>query len=45
MAESDQCAFNLNGTLKDMLEIDFIHGPDDPPLNNASNSLVQPSMI
>ena len=32
MAESDQCAFDLDGTLKDMLEIDFNHDPDDPPL-------------
>ena len=30
MAESDQCALNWDGTLKDMLEIDFIHDPDDP---------------
>ena len=30
MAESDQCALNQNGTLKDTSEIDFIHDLDDP---------------
>ena len=39
-AESDQCALNQDGTLKDASEIDFIHDPDDP--HPVISSTIQP---
>ena len=43
MAESDQCTLNPDGSLKDALEIDFIHDPDDP--HPATFSITKPSAM
>lgn len=40
MAESDQCALNPDGSLKDASEIEFIHDPDDA--RPVTSSTTQP---